>query len=775
MKTGKLFRLCGALALISILASCQSTDQNKKTEKKDRFSFLRRNEGKKSGDSYEEADKERVKPAGSDKNLPSEAVLNKLEKKVKTTPVKPVAAPKKFYDEFIALNGDEEVEVSLVFNSAPLLDVLSAFGDILGFNFVADSDLKGVITLNLNSKMSRRELWNSFDRMLTLAGAGVKVEDSLLRIMALAKLAKQPDQRPGSGSDTEIYYKLLTGATAKEVATQIRQFLGTGGVCAELTRPNAVLVCDDRESMGKIREIIECLDNSGKRNWPRAVIPCVNVLPNKVAVELQELLPVLGLNVYKTTDRSEIPGAVQILGIDRMRLLVVSAATQEAVDMIKEWVKLLDSAGSDDQENVFVYKVRYNKASHLARAIAVVFETQGSALSIDASTGNQKIENITSPANRANRTTGSRTTTRSQVVNAGTNMETDQGSKLFSNTVRVFADGVLNRLVIRSTPRTYASIKALLDRLDVVPAQVLLQVLVVEVTLTENTKFGLEFSGSTGGKYNTMYGTNYGNGNNGVLNPFAVDPASGANLNKFATGADRQTGATFVISNPKNPQTKFGYIRALAGDGLVKVISSPQLLVSSHTEAKIQVGQSVPVITSGITNTSSSGSINQNYQYKETGVILTVTPQVTSTNLIQLDVEQTLSSAGKNDITPEINSPLFTVRNVNTAMTIPNGATSIIGGLIQEEKNDSLSSFPIIKDIPFLKRLFGSTEASIKRSEILVLITGTIINEHSRLEEMIKRYDEAIKALNDFDNKLGDRPDSAKKPKGMFEDLEFWK
>ncbi|MEI3002308.1 MAG: hypothetical protein V8T86_15650 [Victivallis sp.] len=100
------------------------------------------------------------------------------------------------------MNGDEEIPVSLVFNSAPLLDVLPAFADVLGFNFVADSDLKGVVTLNLNSNMTRRELWNTFDRMLNLAGAGVTVEDSLLKIMALPKLAQQPGARVGSEIST---------------------------------------------------------------------------------------------------------------------------------------------------------------------------------------------------------------------------------------------------------------------------------------------------------------------------------------------------------------------------------------------------------------------------------------------------------------------------------------------------------------------------------------------------------------------------------------------
>ena len=183
-----------------LLVSCAHSEKSKKDAgKKDRFAFLHKDSGKKVKSSAETAEQEKVSPKQEQKPLVSDELLDKLG-------INPQAAPKKefsrtagkFYDDFIALNGDEELEVSLVFNSAPLLDVLSAFADLLGFNFSADSDLKGVVTLNLNSKMTRRDLWNAFDRMLYLAGAGVKVDGSLIRVVALSKVAMQPEQRAGA-------------------------------------------------------------------------------------------------------------------------------------------------------------------------------------------------------------------------------------------------------------------------------------------------------------------------------------------------------------------------------------------------------------------------------------------------------------------------------------------------------------------------------------------------------------------------------------------------
>ena len=768
--------LASAVIPLLLLSACQSVEQ--KPEKKktvDRFAFLRNKQksSNKEGN-YESTSVEKVQPKDAERPVVQPEVLNKFNAAAPTgAQIAELAKPApKFYEDFIALNADEELEVSLVFNSAPLLDVLSAFGDLLGFNFVADSDLKGVVTLNLNSKMTRRELWNTFDRMVFLAGAGIKVEDSLLRVMALNKLAMQPDNRSGKGSKTEIYYRQLINATSTEVTRQIRSFLGSGAIVADLTRPNAVMVCDSAENMPKIRELIEYLDRNGKSDWPRAVVPCNHVLPSKVALELQEILPVLGLKIHKSSDRTDQPGAVYVVGLDRMQLMVVSAATQEAVNLIREWVNLLDSAGSDDQESVFVYKVRHNKAAHLSRALSIIFETQGTALTIDANTGNTRMETINSPTQR--RTTSTiRTTTPSSTVNAGTNIETDQNSKVFGQPVRVFADGVLNRLVIRCTPRTYASIKALLDKLDVVPAQVLLQVLMVEVTLTESTQFGLEFSGTaTSGSTSSVFGTNYPNTNTGTyLSPFMPDGNGGT---KLRTGADRQGGATFAITDPNDPQRRFGYIRAQAGNGLVKVISSPQLLVSSHTEASINVGQSVPYVSNSLTNASSSGNVSNSYTYKDVGVILKVTPYVTSTDLITLEISQTMSSAIANTIT-DSDQPVFSQRTLETSMTIANGQTMVLGGLIQENTNDSLDSVPIINQIPILKRLVGSTNASVERTEVLVLITGYIVNEHSEIDTLISRYNDAIKALNHYDKGLGDKPDAHKHRGVLFSNEEFWK
>jgi general secretion pathway protein D len=123
----------------------------------------------------------------------------------------------------------------------------------------------------------------------------------------------------------------------------------------------------------------------------------------------------------------------------------------------------------------------------------------------------------------------------------------------------------------------------------------------------------------------------------------------------------------------------------------------------------------------------------------------------------------------------DINSPTFSKRVIETAMTIANGRTMILGGLIQERKTDYLDTIPIINQIPLLRRLFGNTNASVERSEILVLITGYIVNEKSPIEDMLKRYNDAIHSLNSFDKDIDERSKPENKNRRILKTGEFWK
>ncbi len=651
--------------------------------------------------------------------------------------------PEPFYEDILFEEeldgrggGDEEIAVNIVFNSAPMMDVIPAFADALGFNFVIDTDIRSFVTLNLNSTMTKRDLWAAFATLIENAGVGVAVESSgLLRILPLNRLGQRAKLE-----ESEICFYPLNYASAQEVINQIRPFLGSTATCIQVQRPNAVLLCDYRDNIRKLKDILDILDENPRTKWPRVVVPCENILPSKIAEELRDVLPTLGFVVRQLNDNNEQPGSVKITSIDRLQLIIASAATKEAVQEIRNWIDILDGTISLDQERIFVHKVMYTKSEQLMQALSVLYNMTGTSLTIDDDGGN-RTQTVNGTSNTRTNTNNNRNSQYSEYSST----TTDQKSNVFETPVKIFSDGALNRLVIRTTPRTYASIKALLDRLDVVPAQVLLQVTVAEVTLADNMQYGLELAAASswGGNIMSM-GTKWGD----------LDPDT------EETGIDaRQTGYSFMLADPSDPNNKLGYLRAYAGDDKFKVVASPQVLVSSNTEAMINVGESTPYIGSTVTDTSSSGSLLTSTSFKDSGVTLTVTPQVTSTDLITLKIDQKLSAAQMMTLNASTQAPKTTEREVKTYMTIHNGQTMIIGGLIQEEGNDQLESLPFINEIPFLRRLLGHTSSSLSRTEILIMITGHIINEKSRVEDMIRRYNDALEAINDFEDNLGSSAD----------------
>ncbi|MBR2357842.1 MAG: type II secretion system secretin GspD [Lentisphaeria bacterium] len=748
-----------AALLLPLLTSCEALEdlqKEKSTDPDEKFDFVERNNTER----YKEPDK--LHPDEVDINTDTEKkneLAQKAEKlskspyanKYKNTPAekaaaadhkgKPGARQSRFYEDFILFNADDKVEVSMSFASAPILDVLSAFADVLEFNFVAGSDLRTTVTLNVNSTLTRRELWETFDRMLQLANAAAYKDGQLLRIVSAAQTPKQGSLRVANKGvgNSEIVFHMLKNITAREALTQLRPFLMVGGTIAEGSRPAMVVICDSSDNIPKLQSILEIIDNPGRRNWPRTVIPCENVQPSKIAADLSQVLPVLGFTAATANTRGETPGSVYITGIDRLQLLVASAATDEVVNMVREWVMTLDNADNDEEERVYVYKVANSKAQQLAQALSVIFTTQGASLTVDTSSGNSRTQQLTTQTTKVANTgnTGS-----AQFSRAGTNNDlnttTTVRSNIFTTPVRIFADGIYNRLVIRTTPRVYRVMKALLSRLDSVPAQVLLQVLIVEVSLNDGNEFGVEFNfKGSGGTAMTSVGTNYDKLNPGVRS--------------------NDIGGNFYIANPNNPDEKFAYIKALATRNKIKIISSPQLLVTSNTEAKIQIGNDVPLITGSVSSSESvSGQVTNTYNYRETGIIMTMTPQVTSSDLISLEIKQEVSEPVTNTISTAKDTPVIQMREIETSMTIGNGKTMIMGGMIQEKHSDDLNSIPIISDIPFLGRLFGHTDQATSRTEMLVLVTGYIVDEKGKVEDMIKRYNQAVKELSKFEGEIAE-------------------
>lgn len=648
----------------------------------------------------------------------------------------------------------EKLKADFDFNATAFTDVVPVFAALLKFNYRLDGKLNGTVTLSLHDTLSRQELWELLRQLAHASGAYLTVREKLVEFRPAETILQASGGDPAQ-SDARLELFQLKNIGAKETAAQLAQFLSPGLKPLVQEERNLLLLVDTEENLARLRQVVARLDQPLRKGWAKMVIPCRNVSAERLAQEAGEILPVIGFPVSTSKDKPR-PEEIQLTAVERLGVIVASAANHEALEELGRWINVLDRSDTGEQERMFIYNILNSKAEELVKALAAMFPVEGTTLTPAANGSSGSGEKVSSGTASSSSASSSGTVKSSKSAKSG-----DGGAaSVFDVPVKVFADAVNNRLIIRTRPKTYAMIKALLGKIDSIPSQVLFQVLVVDVSLNDSIKFGVEFM---------MQG---GNG--------SVQDIGGVNYSDLAPakGQKAQSGGQFWIFNPNNPDEKFGYVNALAGKTDIKVISSPQVLIASHEEAKISVGAKVPIVNSEITNTQSivtsnsdaSTNLVRNIQYQDTGVILKLTPRVTRGGRIAVRMEQTVSEADKNN-SSDIDSPIIKEQIIETSMSIRDGQTIICGGIIKEKTSDTLSTLPIIGGVPFLRRLVGDTNVSTERAEMLILVTGYIVKEDSRLEELVRRYEQAVDALMEFHEPTELRNRKKEKKKGL---LETW-
>jgi general secretion pathway protein D len=303
-------------------------------------------------------------------------------------------------------------------------------------------------------------------------------------------------------------------------------------------------------------------------------------------------------------------------------------------------------------------------------------------------------------------------------------------------------------------PHEWNIISKILTQLDIMPRQVLNEVLIAEVRLTDDLKYGIEFllggvpaaaqpatgtqtgSGVPGGAFVAGgQGTNTTvTGPTGSTGTISTAPATipGVDMMSGASAAFTTAGGlTFVALDTVNKLK--GLINLLAAEGKVNILASPHIMAANNQEARIMIGEEVPILTSQSTPLISQTTSFQTstVQYRSTGIILTVKPQINAKGLVTLDIAQEVSDA-KTTSTGVGGTPTFTVRQAKTSLTTADNQTVVLGGLIREDTTNTQAGIPGLRKMPLIGALFGSQGVSKQKTELIVLITPHII---SNLEE----------------------------------------
>jgi len=299
------------------------------------------------------------------------------------------------------------------------------------------------------------------------------------------------------------------------------------------------------------------------------------------------------------------------------------------------------------------------------------------------------------------------------------------GESMLADFTRIIPDEITNTVTILSTPEDYASIKETIRQIDIVPRQVMIEGMIATVSLTDNLSLGLA------GLYKQSI---FGVEALAALNAKAlnINPAALSTTGFTALGLDSAGAVRSLIT-------------ALATQSKAKVLASPHVLVSDNRDAKIQVGQQVPLVTSETYGTPGV-SPQRNYQYRDIGIILKVKPRINEGGLVALEIYQEISTYDKFPIGTD-EQILLNKTDASTNLVVQDGQTIVIGGLIREDTTKSRTGLPFLTKIPVLGWLFGTTEDDTSRQEIIILLTPHVM----------KNQKEAKAVSTDFVEKLSEQ------------------
>lgn len=428
-------------------------------------------------------------------------------------------------------------------------------------------------------------------------------------------------------------------------------------------------------------------------------------------------------------------GALRIVPLERMNSVLVITPRAAYIDEARVWLEKIDRPGVNSTEpQLFVYPIQNGNAAHLANVLNGLL---GNGTTAQAGAANTGVAPALGQAAGGTGFMGALTGNGAAGgiggagvggvgglnANAG---RSAQGATIttvsFASGLRVMADGVNNALLIYGTAAEYAKVEATLKRLDVPGAQVLIEATIMEVSLTDDLQYGLQWA------FNESRGANTGKG--------TLSSAGGA------LSATPTKGFSYSLTNSAGDIK--GMLNLLANKSLLNVISSPSLMVLDNHTASIAVGTQQPI--NGGTTITTGGVSTNSIQYKDTGVNLTVTPSVNTGNMVNMTINQSVTDVG--DVDSATGQRSFLQRQIGSKVAVRSGETIVLGGLIRDNSTTGRSGIPILQDLPLVGGLFSTQSKLGGRTELLVMLTPRVVRSDAEIGNLANDVRASMKGID---------------------------
>ncbi len=623
-----------------------------------------------------------------------------------------------------------EATFVLEFRGATLRQVLDYLSEKAGYIIANPVDLPAPITLVAKQPVSPKEAIEVLNSVLITQGFAAIVRERTLHVVPLPSAREHNlpvffGTDPSAIPDTDQMVTQVMPvqfATVKDLAENLLPLLNaTSATLAANESSNVLILTDTQSHIKRIAAILQAIDRAVGGVHSVRVFQLSHADAEKVA---QIINTVYGKqqnrsqSQYSSSSNRDKASSTQareieiVAAADSGTNSLVIRASPEALVMLSEVVSKLDVDNSA-RDGVLLYHVKNGKAADLAVSMNELFTgiQSGTNTTNGIRTAGQTRAATTTP--QPTSSSGFSTNSSNAVTPSRTAPAAGGDSALdLSGQVRVVADSTSNSVMVLSPERNFARIRALLEDLDQPMRQVLVRVLVAEVTIEKGVDIGVELFG---GPKNSASQSN-------VFSNFNLfDPALGMN--------------GFLIEN-----TDFrASIKALATNSNFDVLSRPYILTTDNREATVNVSQEVPVINGS--RTDQNNNVTSTFDRRDVGIILTVTPQINSQGLVVLDVTQELSALSEVGISvaPGVESPIINKRTMTTRVVVEHGQTAVIGGLVTDRLSETVSKVPLLGDIPLLGALFRRTESTKAQTELLVFLTPQVVRNPDELSDLSRQ------------------------------------
>ncbi len=614
------------------------------------------------------------------------------------------------------IEGEDIVELN--YEQAELRLVLEELADALDISLVIDPTIDTQISIRTspNRPLQRDDIWPLIRLLTRDAGVVLERAGDVYNARQIASNLTAEIVTPetlGDGTAARVMQVTpLVYVSSEAVIQAIEPMLEPNGGVSQLGNSNLLVISGSEYELERVNQLLMLIDADPFVNQGIHLYQLSNANALEIAEELNEILLLI---------EGQNP-AYQVKGIERINALLVTAPATRGFEEIDRWVEILDADSQEQVEQLFTYRVKNLVALELAETLSEVFEDNEAVTPL--STANQNI--LRTPRLFPN--LGEDDEADLPVTQTVDEPSTSNGAVSANLSVKIVADEATNSLLIRGTARDYRQLLTTIAQLDAVPLQVMVNAVIAQITLNDDTRFGVDWSR--------------------IAADATLDPISTTTATSFTPNLG---GLMFTKGFLDGSARVEATLEAIASNNEVRLLARPSLTVSNNQEGEIQIGAEVPVEAG---QTIGTGGVSQsNIQYRPTGIELYITPQINDDGVVNLVIRQVLSSVDSSS--PGVNNnPVFNNQEISTTVVVRNGENVVLGGLIQNDEEALNTGVPGLNRIPVVGNLFSYQQRNLERRELFIVLRPEIINLNQQVgvqyADILDRFELASELFEDL-------------------------